>query len=197
MSTNPDFISRMTGVLADGFADDAVMNWSFGSSKPQSRVFRTLAEHVYLPRGAGELVQKDGQDAAAALWLHANASKKLALLPTLAIALSVLRHGGAKFVARTIRLDDVLEAKHPPMPHVYLFAVAVRPAFQGKGLGKQVLAPMLAYCDNNHLPAYLENSKQKNLPFYRGLGFEVIEQFEPGKNCSPLWLMVRQPQTSA
>lgn len=185
--------SRLADILADGFADDPVMNWSFGSPKSQYRVFATLARHLYLPKGAGEILQVKAKDAAACLWLDSGASKKLGLWPTLHIAASVLRHGGPSAVFRTLQLDAKLDAKHPDQPHVYLFAVAVRPGFQGKGLGKKILSPMLAHCDKHGFDAYLENSKAQNLPFYRGLGFEVVEEFAPGPGCSPLWLMLRKP----
>ncbi len=191
----PDFSNRLADVLADGFADDPVMNWTFGSSKPQKFIFQTLANHLYLQKGRGALLPVAGEDAAACLWLHAGANKQLSLVPTAKIASSILRHGGPASVLRTLMLDARLENKHPDVPHVYLFAVAVRDGFQGKGLGGKVLAPMLQHCDEHGLPAYLENSKAGNLPFYRKLGFEVLEQFEPGGTCSPLWLMLRPPNS--
>ena len=191
---NVNGITRLAGVLAGGFADDAVMNWTLGSPRPQQVMFALLARHVYLPRGAGVILHEDDTDKAAALWLHPGQSRDLALLPTLRLAASVARHGGPDAVLRTMKLDARLDKKHPRQPHVYLFAVAVRPGFQGHGLGKRVLAPMLAYCDEHGLPAYLENSKARNLPFYRGLGFEVREELSPGPGCSPLWLMERAPR---
>ncbi len=198
---NPDIkdaaaadIARLAAVLAEGFADDAVMNWTLGSPQPQELMFTLLARHIYLPRGAGQLLRHEGEDAAACLWLHEERSQDLPLMPTIRLAASLARHGGLAAVWRTMKLDARLHKKHPDMPHVYLFAVAVRPGFQGRGLGKRVLAPMLRYCDQRGLPAYLENSKARNLPFYRGLGFDVTEEFEPGSGCSPLWLMLRPPR---
>jgi len=55
------------------------------------------------------------------------------------------------------------------------------------------MAPMLRYCDEHGLPAYLENSKAQNLGFYRGRGFEVIEDFDVDGNGLPMWLMLRPP----
>ncbi len=185
-------IPRIAAVLAEGFADDAVMNWTLGSPRPQKLMFAQLARHVYLPRGAGQLLRHGGEDAAACLWLREGQSRDLPLWPTVRVAAAVTRHGGPGAVLRTLGMESRMDRKHPAFPHVYLFAVAVRPGFQGRGLGKKMLAPMLAYCDARGLPAYLENSKARNLPFYRGLGFEVIEELDPGPGCSPLWLMLRQ-----
>ncbi len=191
----PDDVDALASVLAEGFADDAAMLWSLGSPRPLYTMFAQLARALYLPRGAGTLLQnEEGTSAGAALWLHANASKSLSLLPTLRIAAAVLRHGDIGSVSRTLWLDGLLEKLHPPEPHVYLFAVALRPAFQGRGLGRHVLAPMLAHCDHLGLPAYLENSKARNLSFYQGNGFKVIEELHPGRDCPPLWRMYRDPQ---
>ncbi len=192
VQANLNDASRLADVLADGFADDPVMNWSLGSPKPQKLMFSLLARHIYLPRGAGTLLSENGEDKAACLWLYPEQSKDLSLVPTLRIAASVLRHSGVGAVTRTIELDADLEKLHPKVSHVYLFAIAVAARFQGKGLGKKVIAPMLHYCDANGLPAYLENSKARNLSFYQGLGFEVLEEYHLGPGCSPLWRMQRE-----
>ena len=186
--------ARVALVLAKGFADDPIMNWMLGSSKAQHRMFYLLARHVYLPRGGGALWHEQDQDKAASLWLPPEQSKDLTLWPMMQLVASVVGHGGVGAALRTLKLDQYLEHKHPKVPHTYLFAVAVDPRFQGQGLGKRVLAPMLRHCDDHGLLAYLENSKLRNLPFYRGLGFEVVEEITIGKDDLPMWRMERAPR---
>jgi len=186
-------INRLAEVMARGFVDDPVMNWALGSPKPQRLMFSLLARHIYLPRGGGVLLHENEEDKAACLWLHPDKSKNFAILPTLHLTASVVRHSGFGAIQRTLDLDARLEHKHPSIPHVYLFAIAVDPRFQGQGLGKRVMAPMLRYCDEHGLPAYLENSKAQNVPFYRGRGFEVVEDFDVDGQGLPMWLMLRQP----
>jgi len=186
-------IEALADVMAKGFADDPVMNWALGSAKPQKLMFSLLARYIYLPRGGGVLLHEDGENKAACLWLHPGQSKNFAFFPTLRLTASVVRHSGPSAIRRTLDLDARLDAKHPPFAHVYLFAIAVDPRFQGQGLGKRVMAPMLRYCDEHGLPAYLENSKAQNLGFYRGRGFEVIEDSDVDGNGLPMWLMLRPP----
>ena len=38
-----------------------------------------------------------------------------------------------------------------------------------------MISPILERCDHDGLPAYLESSKEKNIPFYRRHGFEVLD----------------------
>jgi GNAT superfamily N-acetyltransferase len=72
--------------------------------------------------------------------------------------------------------------------------VGVDPCHRGKGYGRQLLQPVLDHCDRNGLGAYLENSKEQNLTFYRLQGFEVTKELVPGPDAPTLWLMWRDPQ---
>ena len=49
----------------------------------------------------------------------------------------------------------------------------------------------LERCDAEHMPAYLESSNVKNLPFYRKHGFEVVDELRLAMNGPTLWLMWR------
>jgi GNAT superfamily N-acetyltransferase len=66
-------------------------------------------------------------------------------------------------------------------------------AHQGKGIGSSLLAPILATCDEEGLPAYLESSKESNIPFYNRHGFEVSGEVK-AKDGPTLWPMYREPR---
>jgi GNAT superfamily N-acetyltransferase len=67
------------------------------------------------------------------------------------------------------------------------------PAAQGQGVGAALLAPILARCDAEGIPAYLESSKDRNVPYYQRFGFEVTGeiQLRGGPKVWPMW---RTPQ---
>ena len=96
-----------------------------------------------------------------------------------------------------VRADSArrsLEKNHPKEPHYYLEFLGTDPAHQRKGLGAAVLEPVLAKCDAEGLGAYLESSKDVNVPYYRHFGFEVRQEITHKNNGPKQWLMWRDPK---
>ena len=44
------------------------------------------------------------------------------------------------------------------------------------------------------IPAYLESSKEKNVPLYERNGFKVTEVYTVPNGGPPIWLMWRDPR---
>lgn len=132
----------------------------------------------------------EGRDAAA-LWSPPKHWKS-----TFRDIAGLLRPSARLFGGRTITALSVLgqiEKKHPREPHWYLAFIGTDPEMQGRGLGSALLRPVLDRCDREGMPAYLESSKEANVPFYQRHGFEVTDthDFPDGPR---MWLMWRQPQ---
>ena len=82
---------------------------------------------------------------------------------------------------------------HPHEPHWYLPLSGVDPSRQGRGLGDRLMAHALARCDADGLPAYLESSNPRNIPFYERHGFESLGKIQAG--ASPTIVpMLRRPR---
>lgn len=82
---------------------------------------------------------------------------------------------------------------HPHEPHWYLPLIAVDPARQGQQLGERLMSHALSRCDADGVPAYLESSNPRNLPFYQRQGFEILGKIQAG--TSPTIVpMLRRPQ---
>ena len=85
------------------------------------------------------------------------------------------------------------ERAAPTEPHYYLSVLAVAPRFQGQGIGSALLAPMLARCDAERMPAYLETDTEANVRFYRKRGFDVRDVLHIADPDVRLWTMWRAP----
>src|SRR5438270_334685 len=89
---------------------------------------------------------------------------------------------------RGLRLTDRFRE-----PHWYLQAIGTDPARQGKGYGGVVMRHQLTFVDAAGLPAYLESSKEKNIPIYASFGFEVTGEIRlpGGPILYPMWRKAR------
>ena len=96
---------------------------------------------------------------------------------------------------RLLRYTSGIAALHPVQPCWYLEVVGVDPTARGLGIGARLVGPVLALADERDQPCYLETMTERNVAWYRSLGFEVREtevRFVPGG--PPNWTMIRHPK---
>jgi ribosomal protein S18 acetylase RimI-like enzyme len=177
-------------ITAEAFAEDPVNLWIFGNAAPMADVFGTLAKSVYLPRGFCHVIGDEG----ATMWCHSSANREMGFLATLGLVASVMRKGAKGAAKRGLTAAETMAREHPAAPHLYLFTIGTRKAARGKGLGKALMAPVLAAADRDALPCYLENSNPANTGFYRSHGFVRMKVFPPGPGGPPLEAMWREPR---
>lgn len=184
----PADAARLGRIIARAFHDDPVNLWVFGGEAAMRAAFTALARRTYLPRGFAHL---DTGERGAALWLPPGQSKDGRLLDLLHIAAAIVGSGGPGALRRGLALDAAFTRAHPDGPHAYLFAVGVVPEAQGKGVGGALMRAGLARADALGVPAYLESTKESNLPLYRHFGFVEREPMVLPAGCPPVWPMWR------
>jgi len=81
---------------------------------------------------------------------------------------------------------------HPAEPHWYLQMLGTDPQLQGKGIGSSLIRPILDRCDREGARAYLEASKEENVPFYARFGFFITEEMKVPRGPT-VWAMWRDP----
>jgi GNAT superfamily N-acetyltransferase len=179
-------------IIGHSFADDPVNQWIFGGRECMTQYYTQIAKKLYLAKGFGHVTENQ---TGGSLWLRPGDTKHVPFIKSLDIGFSMLKHNGFKSVLRGMGADNGLAQKKPSEPHYYLFAIGSRPEHQGKGVGSSIMQAGLDIVDQAAMPAYLESSKQSNVPFYQRFGFEVTEKVVPAKGCPPLWLMWRPSRT--
>jgi ribosomal protein S18 acetylase RimI-like enzyme len=185
-------VPQLAGALARAFDDDPVMTWIFPD--PETRPKRlaglfalTLRRH-HLRHG--EVWTTEGLPGAAA-WCAPGqwripTGDQLRNLP------SLLRLIGPRLFTRLGGMAES-ERRHPGEAHWYLATLGLEPAAQGRGLGSDLLRPVLERCDAEGLGAYLECSKRDNIAFYRRHGFDVTCDIQLGDGPT-VWGMWRPPK---
>ncbi|KCZ95078.1 acetyltransferase [Hyphomonas hirschiana VP5] len=177
-------------ITGEAFVEDPVNLWIFGQPEPLKPVFSLLARHLYLTNGICHMAG----DAGATMWCLSDRRKELGPVPTLALVWTLMRQGSKGAAKRGMMAGETMAREHPRDPHLYLFTIGTRKAARGKGLGKQLITPMLMAADKARLPCYLENSNPANSGFYMSHGFERMKLFEPGPGAPPLEAMWREPK---
>ncbi|MGI6737051.1 MAG: GNAT family N-acetyltransferase [Anaerovoracaceae bacterium] len=70
---------------------------------------------------------------------------------------------------------DRLEADLPiPQPHLYVDLVGVQPRFQGRGRGRRLMRAVAAVAEKRKRPLMLFTNTEKDVAFYRSLGFRRL-----------------------
>jgi len=189
-----DDLARIATSLADAFWDDPVTEFAVPQGSPSRQ--RRLEVFMRAPAKAAiakhRSVTVDDDVAAAAVWRPPGHWKvgPLDMVPAIPSMLYALR-GRARVAMGML---TAIEAAHPTEPHWYLEILGTRKADQGKGRGSAVLAPVLERCDAEGVPAYLESSKEQNIPFYERHGFRVTGEITPPRGAPTLWSMWRDPK---
>lgn len=186
-SVNKDNTSEAISLLAESFHDDPVINWA--CNFPES--LEPFFEITLPPFVAQGLTYMDKERRGIASWQGPNQTVKWPY--TFSTIVKTLQLGGWKAVYRMIVSGNTTERFHPQAPHYYLFAIGVLPECKGQGLGTSLISQVLRTCDEESMPAYLENSKEENIPFYAGHGFKVVEEIQIASSSPPIWLMWREP----
>jgi GNAT superfamily N-acetyltransferase len=188
-----EHVPRLIDVLAAAFHDDPVLGWLMPDEGTRAarlrRFFAVELRAVGLARGT--------------VWCDDELTGAVITTPPgrwrLPLAVQV-RHGpafarafGARLPHATILLAR-MEHRHLREPHHYLAYIGVVPEAQGRGLGASLMAPTLARCDAEGLPAYLEASSPRNAALYERLGFRALGELTLGSS-PPLVLMRRAPRS--
>jgi GNAT superfamily N-acetyltransferase len=100
----------------------------------------------------------------------------------------------ASHLKSTLQLINMMESMHPHEPHWYLATLGTDPEVQGKGIGSALMRVVLGHCDDEGLPAYLESSKERNVPFYSRHGFKVVKEVPIPGGGPKIWTMWREPR---
>jgi ribosomal protein S18 acetylase RimI-like enzyme len=188
-----DDVPALGDVLGRAFDTDPIFRAILPDDAHRARalpvLFRAWLRRLHLGHQASYTTD---DLAGAALWSppgrwHIGVLDQAVMAPAMIGAL------GAR-VLTGLRVLLAVESPHPKEPaHWYLRVIGCDPERQGRGLGAELLRPVLEKCDAEGLPAYLESSNDKNLSFYRRHGFREVKQVVT--HLGPhAWLMWREPR---
>lgn len=179
----------VANVASRGFYDDPVMSWVFPDVALRAEQlevsFGTLAARFLARAGRVELID----DACVSMWLPPDPPPPPEPAEEAPPPPDSWHLFSAEIAERFTLLGAAMESAHPAEPHWYLGVVATVPEAQGRGQGARILRPVLELCDREGVPAYLESSNERNLPFYYRQGFVQTGEIvvAEGPTLFPMW----------
>lgn len=194
---SPKQSAEAGALLAASHADYPSFRHLFPDATVRQHVlllFMTAAARDATVHGRALVARDDHGLLGVALWMPPGSyplsfGRKARMLPALLRIAMVARSSFLAFA----RVGVALEKAHPDDRVWYLQALGVHPRAQRRGVGRRLVAPVLAWADNAGLACHLYTSDPANIDYYRHFGFEVsqpaIEVFPEG----PIYIGMSRP----
>ncbi len=193
---DPDALESVVEVLTAAFTGDPLMSWLFPGTAAHVRSLRSWWELIMSMQRSGSELWLGPDAATAAMWrvpvFDEPESDTAAQNRFVEVVSGLVEERTGEVLSFFGQIGDA----HPTEPHWYLGAVGTRPDRQGTGGGAVTLAPVLARCDAEGLPAYLESSNPRNLAFYHRLGFDETGTLTTPDGAATMTFMWRTPRVS-
>jgi len=185
--TNPNFM--------DLFSDERARSVALSRRFAAGLCDASGLGHVYAATREAESSAAD-ELAGVAVWLPPcafplSAARQLRTLPSMAGVMAT----APLSTPRLLRYPVGIARLHPAQPYWYLEVVDVDPTVRELGIGTRLLEPVLALADEAGQTCDLETMTERNVAWYRSLGFEVREagvRFVRGG--PPNWTMMWPPR---
>lgn len=191
-------IDQAGSILARAFHNDPLMTYTIPDPAERDRLLPQLYTRM-LRFGvlSGEVLTTAGAIEAAAVWLPPGAKWTREKVEASGLhELSAIL--GEDAIARFREVNGYeAQARERDMPAQswYLLLLGVEPAHQGRGLGGEMLRPMLKRIRAEGCACYLETEQPRNVAFYLKHGFELILDGETaGASGLRFWTFRRPPK---
>jgi GNAT superfamily N-acetyltransferase len=188
-TAGPKDADSCLAALTLAFAGDPPCRWAWPDSRQYLQAFPRFARAfggMAFDRGT---VHYYAGFTGAALWLPPGSAPDEAALVALIVETVEPRRQQAMF-----SMFEQMDAFHPREEHWHLPLIGVQPSQQGRGIGAALLKHALKRCDEQRLPAYLEATSPRNVPFYEKHGFAALGCIQVA-DAPPIVPMLRGPQS--
>ncbi len=193
--TGPQAMQSARNVLVRAFHDDPISKFYIADCHKRTTLLTGLYEQV-IRHGVQQhsVFTLEGDVQCAVVWVMPSKDTTSVLDMIRLSMIKTCLQVGIIWALRTlsyVQIADKMRQQLAPNPHLYLYMLGVDPAYQNAGLGSQVIAPMLAKADTEHLPVYLETFNQRTLSFYQRHGFKVMAEQSVPHGGPTGWFMLR------
>ena len=192
-----DDLDRLAEVAADAYENYPLHNWftkgkydEVASKLIMQISLRTMTEDAVIYADSAEM---NGF----AVWLPLGFTGSKTLPFLMSGGMKLILHAGLGIIGRLLNYESFamnLKKEVTDNYDWYLYNLTIKKDAQGQGIASKLMRPMLQFCDDEKMLAYLETNKQSNVELYRHYGFTLVKEERVPKSSVTHYAMVRNPQ---
>ena len=190
-------IDRLAELSADAYIDYPLHNW-LSKGKYDAKASMLLMRVSLKAMINDALIYADSEEMNGfAAWFPVGFDGNKTLPFLMNGGLKLILHSGPGIIGRLLTYEKYgmgLKKDFTDNCDWYLFNLCVKKDAQGKGIGSKLMRPMLKFCDDERMVAYLETHKGSNVGLYEHYGFELVSEKPIPKTPVTHYAMLRQPK---
>ena len=189
-------IDRLAEVAADAYRDYPLHNWLTGG-KYDAKASKLIMQISLKTMTEDAVIYADSEEINGfAAWLPFGFTGSKAVPFLVSGGLKLIFHSGLGIIGRLLAYETYamnLKKEFTDNYDWYLYNLSIRKDAQGKGIASKLMRPMLKFCDDERMVAYLETNKEANVGLYRHYGFDLMKEERIPKSPVIHYAMVRHP----
>ena len=189
-------LGRLSEVAADAYRDYPLHNWLTGG-KYDAVASRLIMQISLKTMTEDALIYADSEEINGfAVWLPFGFTGSKTLPFLFNGGLHLILHSGFGIIGRLLTYETYamnLKKKFTDNYDWYLYNLSIKKDAQGKGIASKLMRPMLQFCDDERMVAYLETNKEANVGLYKHYGFDLMKEELIPKTPVTHYAMVRHP----
>ena len=190
-------LGELAEVAADAYQDYPLHNWFMGG-KYDEIASKLLMQISLKTMTEDAVIYADSEEINGfAAWLPFGFTGNKAIPFLLSGGLKLILHSGLGIINRLSAYENYamgLKKEYTDNYDWYLFNLSIKKDAQGKGIASKLMRPMLQFCDDERMVAYLETNKEANVGLYRHYGFDLMKEEQIPKSNVMHYAMTRNPE---
>ena len=190
-------LDRLAEIAADAYKDYPLHNW-FTKGKYDPVASRLIMQISLKTMTEDAVIYADSEEMNGfAVWLPFGFTGSKTMPFLLSGGLELILHSGLGIIGRLLTYESYamnLKKEFTDNYDWYLYNLSIKKDAQGKGIASKLMRPMLQFCDDEQMVAYLETNKESNVRLYEHYGFDLMREELIPKTPVTHYAMVRNPK---
>lgn len=190
-------IDKLAEIAVDAYEDYPLHNW-FTKGKYDKKASKLIMQISLKTMTKDAIIYADSEEMNGfAVWLPFGFTGSKTLPFLFNGGLKLIFHSGFGIIGRLLTYENYamkLKREFTDNFDWYLYNLSIKKEAQGKGIASKLLRPMLGFCDDEKMVAYLETNKEKNVSLYNHYGFTLKREELIPKTTVMHYAMVRKPK---